>query len=152
MWLLRAYSDVRTWVGVVMKSALSGMLGIALLGASLSSCSSSASGSMDIADPVILPAVKLEAPSTIGPVATLTVNVTLTPGSCTTFDRFDVRRVGSEVRLTAWGIFHGPLPCVFPEPLLKMVQVAPPFATSFVVIFVQPAGAGADLSAAVTVR
>jgi hypothetical protein len=82
----------------------------------------------------------------------LTVNVTLTPGSCTTFDRFDVKRTGSEVRLTAWGIFHGPLPCVSPQPLLETVQIAPPFPASFIVTFVQPAGAGADLSAAVTVQ
>jgi hypothetical protein len=135
-----------------MKSALSGMFAIALVGVSLASCKGSASGSMDIADPVILPAVKLEAPSTIGSGATLTVNVTLTPGSCTTFDRFDVKRTGSEVRLTAWGIFHGPLPCVSPQPLLETVQVAPPFPASFTVTFVQPAGGGADLSTGVTVQ
>jgi hypothetical protein len=135
-----------------MKSALSGMFAVALLGASLSSCSSSPSGSMDIADPVILPGVKLEAPSTIGPTTTLTVNMTLTPGSCTTFDRVDVKRVGAELRLTAWGIYHGPLPCVYPQPLLETVQVAPPFPSTFVVILVQPAGAGADLSATVSVR
>ena len=128
------------------------MFAIALVGASLSSCNGAASGPMAMADPVILPAVKLEAPSTIRPGATLTVNVTLTPGSCTTFDRVDVNRTGSEVRLTAWGIFHGPLPCVSPQPVLETVQVAPPFPASFIVTFVQPAGAGADLSAAVTVR
>jgi hypothetical protein len=99
-----------------------------------------------------LPAAKLDAPSTIGPGSTLTATVTLTPGSCTTFDRFDVVRAGSEVRLTAWGIFHGPLPCVSPQPLLERVQVAPPFPSTFFVILVQPAGAGADLSATVSVR
>jgi hypothetical protein len=135
-----------------MKSVLSGMFAIALVGASLSGCKSSASGSMAIADPVILPAVKLDAPSTIGPAATLTATVTLTPGSCTTFDRFDIIRTGSEVRLTAWGIFHGPLPCVAPQPLVEAVQVTPPFPASFTVTFVQPPGAGADLSAAVSVR
>jgi len=135
-----------------MKSALSGMFAVALLGASLSACGSSASGSMDIPDPVILPAVKLEAPSTIGPTTTLTVNLTLTPGSCTTFDRVDIKRVGPEVRLTAWGIYHGPLPCVFPQPLLETVQVTPPFPSTFVVILVQPAGAASDLSATVSVR
>jgi hypothetical protein len=135
-----------------MKSALSGMFAVALLGASLSSCSSSGSGSTGIADPVILPAVKLEAPSTIGPATTLTVNMTLTPGSCTTFDRVDIRRVVSEVRLTAWGIYHGPLPCVFPQPILETVQVTPPFPSTFVVILAQPAGAGADLAATVSVR
>jgi len=134
-----------------MKSALSAMFAIAL-GASLASCSSSTSGSMGIADPVILPGVKLEAPSTIGSAATLTVNLTLTPGSCTTFDRVDIKRVGPEVRLTAWGIYHGPLPCVFPQPLLETVQVTPPFPSTFVVILVQPAGAGSDLSATVSVR
>jgi hypothetical protein len=107
---------------------------------------------MEIADPVILPAVKLDAPSTIGPTTTLTVNLTLTPGSCTTFDRVDIKRVGPEVRLTAWGIYHGPLPCVFPQPLLETVQVTPPFPSTFFVILVQPAGAGADLSATVSVR
>ena len=135
-----------------MRFAVSGMFAIALLGASVSGCSKSDSGPTVIADPVILPAVKLDAPSTIGPSATLTVNVTLTPGSCTTFDRVDVARTTSEVRLTAWGIFHGPAPCVFPEPLLEAVQVAPPFPGSFVVRVVQPAGAGPDLSAAVSVR
>jgi hypothetical protein len=99
-----------------------------------------------------LPGVKLDAPSTIGIGATLTATVTLTPGSCTTFDRFDVVRAGSEVRLTAWGIFHGPLPCVYPEPLVETVQVTPPFPASFTVTLVQPAGAGADLSAVVSVR
>jgi hypothetical protein len=107
---------------------------------------------MGIADPVILPGVKLEAPSTIGPATTLTMNVTLTPGSCTTFDRVDIKRVGAEVRLTAWGIFHGPLPCVAPQPLVETVQVTPPFPSTFAVLLVQPAGAGADLSATVNVR
>jgi len=134
-----------------MKSVLSGMFAVAL-GASLSGCNSSSSGSMAIADPVVLPAIKLDAPSTIGPGATLTATVTLTPGSCTTFDRFDVIRAGSEVRLTAWGIFHGPLPCVSPQPLVETVQVTPPFPASFTVTFVQPPGAGADLSATVSVR
>jgi hypothetical protein len=139
-------------LGAAMKFALSGALAIALLGASLSSCNKSASGSTAIADPVILPAVKLDAPSTIGPGATLTATVTLSPGSCTTFDRVDIKRVGPEVRLTAWGIFHGPLPCVYPEPLVKTVQVTPPFPSTFVVIAVQPAGSGADLFATVSVR
>ena len=134
-----------------MKSAMSAMA-LALLGASLSGCSSSGTTSTAIADPVILPAAKLDAPSTIGPGATLTTTVTLTPGSCTTFDRVDIARVGPEVRLTAWGIFHGPLPCVYPEPLVKTVQVTPPFPSTFVVVAVQPAGAGDDLSATVTVR
>jgi hypothetical protein len=134
-----------------MKSVLSAMFAIAL-GASLSGCNSSASGSMAIADPVVLPAAKLDAPSTIGPGATLTATVTLTPGSCTTFDRVDIKRVGPEVRLTAWGIFHGPLPCVAPQPLVETVQITPPFPSTFVVILVQPAGAGADLSATVSVR
>ena len=135
-----------------MKSVLSATFAIALVGASLSGCSSSGSSSTAIADPVILPAVKLDAPSTIGPGATLTAIVTLSPGSCTTFDRVDIARVGPEVRLTAWGVFHGPLPCVYPEPLVKTVQVTPPFPSTFVVIAVQPAGAGADLSAMVNVR
>ena len=135
-----------------MKSAWSTTVAIALIGASLSGCSGSGSGSMAIADPVILPAAKLDAPSTIGPAATLTATVTLTPGSCTTFDRVDVVRTGSDVRLTAWGIFHGPLPCVAPEPLVETVQVAPPFPASFTVTLAQPPGAGADLTTAVTVR
>jgi len=135
-----------------MKSALSGMFAIALVGASLSGCSSSSSGSTAVADPVVLPATKLDAPSTIGPGATLTATVTLTPGSCTSFDRFEVTRAGSEVRLTAWGIFHGALPCASPRPLVETVQVTPPFPANFTVTFVQPPGAGADLSTAVSVR
>ena len=135
-----------------MKSAWSATFAIALLAASLSGCSSSGSGSMGIADPVVLSAAKLDAPSTIGPTATLTATVTLNRGGCTTFDRFDVVRTGSEVRITAWGIFHGPMPCVAPEPLVETAQVAPPFPASFTVTFVQPPGAGADLSAAVSVR
>ena len=134
-----------------MKSVLSAMFAIAI-GVSLSGCNNSASGSMAIADPVVLPAAKLDAPSTIGPGSTLTATVTLTPGSCTTFDRVDIKRVGPEVRLTAWGIFHGPLPCVAPQPLVETVQITPPFPSTFVVILVQPAGAGADLSATVSVR
>jgi hypothetical protein len=135
-----------------MKSAWSATFAIALVGASLSGCSSSSTGSMAIADPVVLSGTRLDAPSTIGPTATLTATVTLNPGSCTTFDRFDVVRTGSEVRLTAWGIFHGPMPCVAPQPLVETVQVAPPFPASFTVTLVQPPGAGADLTTAVNVR
>jgi hypothetical protein len=131
-----------------MRSPLSVTFYLAVLGASLSSCHNSAA----VAGSVILPAVKLEAPSTITPTAMLTVNVTLSPGSCTSFDRIDIRRTASEIRLTAWGVFHGALPCVPPQPLLETVQLGPPFPASFMVTVVQPQGAGADLSAAVRVQ
>jgi hypothetical protein len=131
-----------------MKFPLSVSFYLAFFGASLLGCRNSTAAP----DAVILPAVKLEAPSTITPTATLTVTLTLTPGSCTSFDRVDVERRASEIRLTAWGVFHGALPCVFPQPLLETVQIGPPFLASFVVRVVQPEGAGADLSTAVRVQ
>jgi hypothetical protein len=122
-----------------MRSPLSVTFYLAFLGASLLGCRNSADVS-DVSDSVILPAVKLEAPSTIAPAATLTVALTLSPGSCTTFDRIDVQRSGSEIRLTAFGVFHGPYPCVAPRQLLETVQLAPPFPASFTVVAAQPPG------------
>jgi hypothetical protein len=122
-----------------MKSPLSDSFRCALLGALLLACSDSR-GVSGFPESVILKAVKLEAPSTIAPSLTLSVALTLAPGSCTSFDRIDVQRSGSEIRLTAFGLFHGPLPCAMPLDLLETVQLAPPFPPRFTLVAAQPAG------------
>jgi hypothetical protein len=133
-----------------MKSSWSNTIRWVLLGVSLLACSNSADGPR-FPESVILEAVKLEAPSTVGPSLTLTVALTLAPGSCTSFDRIDVQRSGSEIRLTAFGLYHGALPCVMPRDILETVQLAPPFPSRFTVVAAQPAGVE-PLSASVTVQ
>jgi hypothetical protein len=103
-------------------------------------CSNSTDVSNE-SESVIIEAVKLDAPSTIAPSTTLTVLVTLSPGGCTSFDRIAVQRVASEIRLTAFGTHYlGSLPCAFPMPFVKTVEIAAPFPASFNVVAVQPAG------------
>jgi hypothetical protein len=115
------------------------IVSLALVGASLLACSNSADV-LTYPQSVILAAVKLDAPSSIARSSTLTVALTLSPGSCTSFDRIDVQRSGSEIRLTAFGLFHGPAPCVMPQDILETVQLAPPFPSSFTVVAAQPPG------------
>ena len=127
-------------------------LTVGLLATSLGfGCSSSTDVSSN-SESVIIEAVKLDAPSTIAPATALTVLVTLRPGGCTSFDRITVERAASQVRLTALGTHYlGALPCAFPMPFVKTVEIAAPFPASFNVIAVQPAGVD-PLTASVAVR
>jgi hypothetical protein len=134
-----------------MKSSLSNSFCIVLLGGSLLACSNSTDISNE-SESVIIQVVKLEAPSTIAPATTLTVLLTLDPGGCTSFDRIAVQRAASEIRLTAFGIhLGGALPCAFPLPFVKTVEIAAPFPANFTVVAVQPAGVD-PLSTSVAVR
>jgi hypothetical protein len=116
-------------------------LTVGLLATSLGfGCRNSADVSNE-SESVIIEALKLEAPSTIAPATTLTVLLTLNPVGCTSFDRIAVQRAATEIRVTAFGIHYlGALPCAFPLPFVKTVEIAAPFPANFTVVAVQPAG------------
>jgi hypothetical protein len=131
---------------------ISSGLTVGLLATSLGfGCSNSVDVS-NVSESVIIEAVKLEAPSTIAPTTTLTVLLTLSPGGCTSFDRIAAQRAASEIRLTAFGTHYlGALPCAFPLPFVKTVEIAAPFPASFNVVAMQPAGVD-PLTASVAVQ
>ena len=103
---------------------------------------------------VILGVTKLDAPASIAAGASFAVTLTVQTGGCTSFDRIEVQKTSSSVRLVPWGkdarVGHKDIMCpdvIYDTP--HTLQFNPPFDNPFQVYVEQ--GRLAPLTASVRI-